>query len=127
MTNALIQKTDRMYLLKNGRLDFKLWRILETKIKGTIAEERFIYQVQEWVKGNPIHNEIDDACVPDYSCCVPQLATDQKTKDLFLQAFSRGDYQTTDMIGSYLMQQANCFSIPKHRLNIINHNKRNIN
>ncbi len=30
-------------------------------------------QLDEWVKGNSIHNAERDECCPDFSCCQPHL------------------------------------------------------
>ena len=40
-------------------------------IKGKTRKERVKYQTDEWVRGNPIHNTVDDECCPDFSCCNP--------------------------------------------------------
>ena len=42
-------------------------------IKEKTYKERDLYQLDEWVKGNPIHNNVDDECCPDFSCCRPEL------------------------------------------------------
>ena len=31
--------------------------------------KRMMTQLIEWVAGRPIHNPIDNECVPDFSCC----------------------------------------------------------
>lgn len=33
-------------------------------------------QIAQWAAGNSVHNHITDYCVPDYSCCYPELAVD---------------------------------------------------
>lgn len=62
-------------------------------------------QVDEWVKGNSIHNNnrwysvVDDSgkiterlkmkdgeCCPDFSCCSPHLLWDEQTRKLFKNA-----------------------------------------
>lgn len=40
-------------------------------------------QLTEWVKGNSIHNEVDDECCPDFSCCQPELLVDVEFRKLF--------------------------------------------
>lgn len=30
------------------------------------------HQLDQWVKGNSVHNRSFDECCPDFSCCVPQ-------------------------------------------------------
>jgi hypothetical protein len=36
-------------------------------------KERHRRQCLEWAEGDPVHNEIDDECCPDFSCCEPEL------------------------------------------------------
>jgi hypothetical protein len=36
---------------------------------GKTYKERCDNQLEEWVKGNPIHNTKDEECCPDFSCC----------------------------------------------------------
>lgn len=40
--------------------------------------DRAVKQSQEWAFGRPYHNQIDDECVPDFSCCIPDLFTKDK-------------------------------------------------
>jgi len=42
------------------------------ELKGNDYNERCSHQLNEWVKGNPIHNNVDDECCPDFSCCKPK-------------------------------------------------------
>ena len=51
-------------------------------IKGKTRRNRSDYQLDEWVKGNPIHNDIDDECCPDFSCCNENIS-DENTRILF--------------------------------------------
>lgn len=36
-------------------------------------QERCKSQMLKWAMGQPYHNNIDDECCPDFSCCVPDL------------------------------------------------------
>jgi len=40
-------------------------------------------QLDEWVKGNSIHNETTGECCPDFSCCSPELAIPIEQRILF--------------------------------------------
>ena len=40
-------------------------------------------QLVEWVKGNSVHNEVDNECCPDFSCCHPDLLADVELRKLF--------------------------------------------
>lgn len=57
-----------------------------SELKGTNYKERVEEQLNEWVKGNPIHNQVEDECCPDFSCCKPHLLADEQTRKLFKAA-----------------------------------------
>ncbi len=37
-------------------------------------------QLKFWVSGKSIHNEIDNECCPDFSCCVPSLRSSKSER-----------------------------------------------
>lgn len=39
--------------------------------KMTPYHKRVDEQGKAWVAGDSQHNEVDDECTPDFSCCVP--------------------------------------------------------
>lgn len=46
-------------------------------------QDRVIQHSLMWVNGNPKHNYVDGECVADFSCCYPDLFTedlDQRMK-----------------------------------------------
>ncbi len=51
-------------------------------------------QLDEWVKGNPIHNDERDECCPDFSCCRKGIAP-PKVRERFARAFREDDEATT--------------------------------
>ena len=51
-------------------------------------------QLDEWVKGNSIHNDEHDECVPDFSCCELNIRTPQHTKERFAKAYKEKDGET---------------------------------
>lgn len=53
------------------------------KIQGKNYRERCEYQLDEWVKGNPVHNNVDDECCPDFSCCRPELLQPEKVRKTY--------------------------------------------
>lgn len=55
-------------------------------------------QLEQWVKGNPIHNPDRDECCPDFSCCRPELLADEKTRI----AFRDNPDQRMGMLGMFL-------------------------
>lgn len=48
-------------------------------------------QLKEWLDGNSIHDEEDNICVPDYSCCYPNMTTNTHNKQMFAKAWIEGD------------------------------------
>lgn len=42
--------------------------------------ERCRHQTLRWAMGFPKHNNIDDECCIDFSCCVPELFETDPTK-----------------------------------------------
>ena len=64
------------------------------KIKGNTYKERSQFQLNEWVKGNSIHNDIDDECCPDFSCCNKQVKTDKVMRETFKAVCNNGNEET---------------------------------
>jgi hypothetical protein len=56
-------------------------------IKGENYKERINYQLSEWVKGNSIHNDVDDECCPDFSCCTPLLLQPKKIRETYRKVY----------------------------------------
>lgn len=54
-------------------------------------------QLQEWIKGNSIHNKEIDECCPDFSCCGPQMASLQK-RGKFVEAYYKNDNGTINSL-----------------------------
>jgi len=46
-------------------------------------------QLEEWVKGNPVHNPMRDECCPDFSCCHPALLWPEEKRKFFARATAR--------------------------------------
>jgi hypothetical protein len=43
-------------------------------------KERVKAQTLKWAMGQPYHNNIDDECCPDFSCCKPEMFEQDETK-----------------------------------------------
>lgn len=43
-------------------------------------KERARVQCLAWAQGRPYHNNIDDECCPDFSCCQPDLFTQDQAE-----------------------------------------------
>jgi len=61
-------------------------KLLSEITNAPTYRERCDAQETEWVKGISYHNDIDDKCCPDFSCCHTQLLTDEYTRVLFKSA-----------------------------------------
>ncbi len=64
------------------------------KIQGKTRKERINYQLDQWVLGNYIHNEVDGECCPDFACCRSDIRNSKVTRDLFKAASDKGDEDT---------------------------------
>lgn len=54
-------------------------------------KERSKYQLDEWVRGNSIHNDIDNECCPDFSCCQPGLLQPKEIRETFKALKKKSD------------------------------------
>lgn len=54
---------------------------------------RIEMQLQDWSEGLSVHNDTDGVCVPDYSCCYPELSSPPRARTLYLQ-YLRGTEQS---------------------------------
>lgn len=61
---------------------------------GMTYEQSANYQLEQWVKGNPLHNPIGDECCPDFSCCNPELLIPEEVLQKFKQAHETCDDET---------------------------------
>jgi len=43
-------------------------------------------QLNSWINGKSIHNDIDEECCPDFSCCVSNINTPIETRKKFADA-----------------------------------------
>jgi hypothetical protein len=56
-------------------------------------EESIKHQLSEWLKGNPIHNDVRDECCPDFSCCTGEIAP-LDVRQRYIKAVEVGDEGT---------------------------------
>ena len=56
-------------------------------------------QLAEWVKGNSLCPNDKGECCADFSCCVPELLADIKTREVFAAAT---DEKRKSMLGMFL-------------------------
>ena len=50
-------------------------------------------QLQEWLKGNAIHDKEQNRCCPDFSCCNGELAP-LEVRERFVKAYHEDDQST---------------------------------
>ena len=54
--------------------------------KNSSYEFRAMTQLELWRRGMPVHNDIDDECCPDFSCCRGrQHMASEKLRDMFVR------------------------------------------
>ena len=53
-----------------------------TMPKLTEYQKRAYAQGVAWVNGRGEHNQVDDECLPDFSCCAPNLYVESRTERL---------------------------------------------
>lgn len=61
------------------------------ELQGNNYKERCNRQLEEWVKGNPIHNTTDDECCPDFSCCKPEFLQPLEIRKTFKEVCKKAD------------------------------------
>ena len=63
-------------------------------IKGKTYSERSLSQVFLWANGRPYHNHVDGECCPDFSCCHPELFTQntEKRQSSYLRALENAEF-----------------------------------
>ena len=61
------------------------------RILGEDYKDRCMFQLDEWVKGNPIHNDTDDECCPDFSCCKPDYLQPLEIRETFKAVCIKAD------------------------------------
>lgn len=57
----------------------------------TPYQHRVIRQTLQWVNGRSVHNDVDDECCPDFSCCHPDMFEQDQARrvDYMTRLFKR--------------------------------------
>jgi hypothetical protein len=58
--------------------------------RGMDAESSRDFQLQEWLKGNPLHNPITNECCVDFSCCEKSLLMVLSERVRFVKSYNDG-------------------------------------
>ena len=53
-------------------------------------QKRYKKRLRLWVEGKPIH--LDDQCLPDFSCCMPELLAPKEERELFIKLYFAGKH-----------------------------------
>ena len=53
--------------------------------------KRYRKRLKMWVEGKCIH--ADDWCLPDFSCCMPELLAPKEERELFFQLYLENKHQ----------------------------------
>ena len=79
-------------------------------IHGDTYKKRSLDQLNRWVNGESVHNDVDNECCPDFSCCNPQANTPIEQRKIFRDLHLAGDLRAMDMrigfLGASLAQCA---------------------
>lgn len=72
-------------------------------MQGNNLKERCQFQLEEWVKGNSIHNDVDEQCCPDFSCCRKNVNTPVEKRQEYLKIYNeQGPDGCVEMLGGFL-------------------------
>jgi len=74
-------------------------------------------QLDEWVKGNPVHNDERNECCPDFSCCNGGNIAPREVRERFARAYYEEDRDT--QIQMLLMFLGDAFTSLGHDVHIV--------
>ena len=64
--------------------------IARTRTERIAYRRRVRQQTRAWIEGRSLHNNVDNECCPDFSCCEPKLfVADKSEREAY--ANKRGD------------------------------------
>ena len=86
-------KPTKKFAFREGGVLY-LWQKVVMSIRGSSYAERVKFQLDEWKRGNSIHNDVDDECCPDFSCCKPELLASKEKRETFCAVVEKGDEDT---------------------------------
>jgi hypothetical protein len=58
---------------KEERAEYK--KVILSEAEQAAINNRILYQLSQWASGISVHNDIDNMCCPDFSCCNPEIVT----------------------------------------------------
>ena len=59
-------------------------------------------QLNQWLKGNPVHDKERDVCCPDFSCCTGDIAP-LEVRERFVKAYyEKDDKAVSQMLMMFL-------------------------
>lgn len=88
----MFMKKQRDYV-NCGTMQKGEYEMSKDQFEGMTDRESVQHQLNEWVKGNPLHNTVRDECCPDFSCCGNKMM-DKELRLKFEKAHDEGDGET---------------------------------
>jgi len=69
--------------------------------------ERRTQQIYSWLREDkPIHDGVEDICVPDFSCCAPVDISPTHVREVWFRAIKAKDTTTTGAIHTFWADRA---------------------
>ena len=68
-------------------------------------KERLYKQTLDWLNGKSTHNDIDNECCPDFSCCKPELLVPKEIRQLFYNAEMANNHKIVDRLLSEFLSR----------------------
>lgn len=65
-----------------------------------------IKQLNNWVEGNPYHEDELDQCCPDFSCCQKELLAPEYERKLFRKCYLDGNDEVVNQMLMAFLQRA---------------------
>ena len=96
---------------------------------GTIETRkgRIKYQLDQWVKGQYLHNYVDDECCPDFACCNETMRTPEEMRKTYKAAWEQGKDEITDAMLMSFLGEAIGKHNPDAKVHITNGNHDHLN
>jgi len=75
-------------------------------------------QTEQWLLGNPLHNNERDECCPDFSCCTPELLAPMEVREVFVAARKSGNNKIVSRMLMEFLGKMLEVNLPEKKVNI---------